>query len=338
MKIEMGESLIQSWLKHNCKCQITQLNWKASSNWEAVVPLNEIEKLFKELKKEFRLNDNDFVSRKMSLSQFIQQGEADCVGIKLKKENPTQVDKLFAVDVAFHEGGLNYGGKDETKARIIKKNIRTALTLYRYLGAKDAVIIFATPVVLKSHVDIFKEATATVEANFKKLGFNFEFRIYCNEDFYSEIYSKVLTTSQELTDTSELFSRSLKMVNLMNLFSNTTKPEINASPSISVAPTAETNEVKIGAMVREAFSILTDNELLKKEDVKQLCDLNYSKEIFGVIFPILQEKSDAPNEVNNPSPKRYYSDTYLIDNKEYMLCNHWFERNRDAFEKWYSKF
>ena len=33
MKIEMGESLMQSWLKHAKECKITQLNWKPSANW-----------------------------------------------------------------------------------------------------------------------------------------------------------------------------------------------------------------------------------------------------------------------------------------------------------------
>lgn len=35
MKIEIGESLMLSWLKHIKKCQTTQLNWKASTHsWE----------------------------------------------------------------------------------------------------------------------------------------------------------------------------------------------------------------------------------------------------------------------------------------------------------------
>ena len=34
MKIEMGESLIYSWLRHVRLCQIVQTNWKVSSQWE----------------------------------------------------------------------------------------------------------------------------------------------------------------------------------------------------------------------------------------------------------------------------------------------------------------
>lgn len=34
MKIEMGESLFYSWLRHVKECQIVQTNWKVSSQWQ----------------------------------------------------------------------------------------------------------------------------------------------------------------------------------------------------------------------------------------------------------------------------------------------------------------
>ena len=33
MKIEIGESLFYSWLRHVKQCQIVQNNWKVSSQW-----------------------------------------------------------------------------------------------------------------------------------------------------------------------------------------------------------------------------------------------------------------------------------------------------------------
>lgn len=33
MKIEMGESLFYSWLRHVKECQVVQTNWKVSSQW-----------------------------------------------------------------------------------------------------------------------------------------------------------------------------------------------------------------------------------------------------------------------------------------------------------------
>lgn len=34
MKIEMGESLFYSWLRHVKECQIVQTNWTNSSRWD----------------------------------------------------------------------------------------------------------------------------------------------------------------------------------------------------------------------------------------------------------------------------------------------------------------
>ena len=33
MKIEMGESLFYSWLRHVKECQLVQTNWKVSPKW-----------------------------------------------------------------------------------------------------------------------------------------------------------------------------------------------------------------------------------------------------------------------------------------------------------------
>lgn len=45
MKIEMGESLIYSWLRHEKLCQLVQTNWKVSPFWE-LENRQEIEDLF----------------------------------------------------------------------------------------------------------------------------------------------------------------------------------------------------------------------------------------------------------------------------------------------------
>jgi len=41
MKIEIGESLFYSWLRHVKECQVVQLNWKSSLSW----PLQNEDKL-----------------------------------------------------------------------------------------------------------------------------------------------------------------------------------------------------------------------------------------------------------------------------------------------------
>lgn len=34
MKVEVGESLFYSWLRHVKECQVVQTNWKVSPQWE----------------------------------------------------------------------------------------------------------------------------------------------------------------------------------------------------------------------------------------------------------------------------------------------------------------
>lgn len=53
--------------------------------------------------------------------------------------------QICAIDVAFHEAGLNYGSKDETVARVIKKCLRTAMCFYGYFEQSAGMVIFATP-------------------------------------------------------------------------------------------------------------------------------------------------------------------------------------------------
>ena len=62
MKIEMGESLFYSWLRHVKECQIVQTNWKVSSQWQ----LSNADALKEELKVDYFINDNDFIIKTVS--------------------------------------------------------------------------------------------------------------------------------------------------------------------------------------------------------------------------------------------------------------------------------
>ena len=58
MKIEMGESLMQSWLKHAKECKITQLNWKPSTNWTTYNDQS-IEELYRRMSTHFPVFKNN---------------------------------------------------------------------------------------------------------------------------------------------------------------------------------------------------------------------------------------------------------------------------------------
>jgi len=77
MKIEIGESIVYSWLKHIKECKIVQLNWKVSENWDKN-NWEKIEKIFEKINQQF---NNPFNNK---LEQLIKQAEIDVVGINDK--------------------------------------------------------------------------------------------------------------------------------------------------------------------------------------------------------------------------------------------------------------
>ena len=64
MKIEMGESLVLSWLRHIEKCQLVQLNWKVSNCWEGYNS-EEAKTLYENIKIHFPVfkNNSNFLHR-----------------------------------------------------------------------------------------------------------------------------------------------------------------------------------------------------------------------------------------------------------------------------------
>lgn len=137
MKIEMGESLILSWLRHIKECQIVQTNWKPSAKWE-LCDVEQVDRLKTLSGERFReLYQYDLYKGNSSVLQIIAQAEIDVVGLNFDRGET----KVYAVDVAFHEAGLNYGSREETVARVIKKCLRTAMCVYGYLGISSGSIV-----------------------------------------------------------------------------------------------------------------------------------------------------------------------------------------------------
>ena len=121
MKIEIGESLCYSYLRHVKRCWLVQTNWKASENWAKRKTDEELESSFSRMREKFDSDGNVFKGTR-TCSQFLKQGEIDVVGVDLD-------GSIHAMDVAYHEAGLNYiGGVPNT---ILKKLLRTMLILKR---------------------------------------------------------------------------------------------------------------------------------------------------------------------------------------------------------------
>ncbi len=248
MKIEMGESLVASWLRHCMRCQIVQTNWKASFFWSEKGQFNDegfVGEMLDKARSFFKENGLKILSasdddddqniaqvdqarrqkqqQQMDVYNVMMQTECDTLGISISPEG----NSFFLVESAFHSGGLGYKNTD---LKVAEKMIRDALALYYFIGIKKAKIIFASPKIKKGTFISVKKAFDLVDKFFRRQEFQnkgifFEFSLYLNEPdglgkdegrgfgnrFTENIFVPVLRRVPLVDDTSELFARALSM-------------------------------------------------------------------------------------------------------------------------------
>lgn len=148
-----------------------------------------------------------------SLSQLLQQAEIDILGVNFEGEN----QRIYGVDIAFHEAGLNYGSKHETVMRVAKKIIRTAMCLYGFFDISTGEIIFASPKIHNSSYTVMMESISDIQELLQNAGLNYNVSIICNEGFEEKVFQPVIAATSLIADTSELFMRSMEMYNMFSL-------------------------------------------------------------------------------------------------------------------------
>ncbi len=339
MKIEMGESLFYSWLRHVKECQLVQTNWKSSPSW-TFESSNVIEEMLGELDSYFREKSGDAIFKKNgSLSQIIQQGECDVLGIHINTENVAEgyiKNTYYAVDVAFHTSGLNYGSKKETILKVVSKCVRTAFCLYGYFGAKEAEIVFASPEIKPAVLEELLPMIDYINAYFKSKGFGFEFRIICNEEFKTLVVDPVLALGGDVADTSELFMRSYQLIRMFYDVIDTPKKATKKSKGsvsvLKVTPIAPTvigcYEMKVGAIAKNILRDFLEKGTLLPAEIDFLQDASYSKRNFDLNFPLLIEDGKSFEE------KRYYKEPVEINKKKYYITSQWFDRSKNQLINW----
>lgn len=232
MKIETGESLIYSWLRHEKLCQIAQLNWKPSQYWD-IDNYDELQVIFEKFHLYYKEKYGYDVFKGCSLEQLLKQAEIDVIGIAFSES----AQSIFAVDVAYHGGGINYGDKEKTVNKVILKCIRTILCLLGFFSMATGEVIFASPKINpsieKELVPMFEELTNLV----KNLGLEYSVLLYCNESFSTEIMQPVVSKATKVADTSELFLRSIQMYQMFSQAPATTYRIKSDSPQRTLAKT-----------------------------------------------------------------------------------------------------
>ena len=327
MKIEMGESLFYSWLRHVKECQIVQTNWKTSPQW-TLLHEEKLEEVKAQTDRYFRdRHGYDIYKKTSSLSQLLQQAECDALGMSILDGST----KVFAVDVAFHEAGVNYGDRETTIKKIIAKCLRTAMCIYGYLDTREAEIIFASPKINNNILEGVMPCLVEAQKLLDDLGFHFRLRIIANEDFRDKVLEPILLVSDGVADTNELFLRSYQMLQMFDRNarlkydapksreSRETPPEKDVTSVESSTDNNAFAELKIGKLAQTVLRRLLQTDAVTENEIEQMQTASYSKATFDLQYPLLVRQDSDYEHV------RYYRNPVCIRGINYMLCSQWFE-------------
>lgn len=317
----MGESLIYSWLRHIKQCQIVQLNWKVSNQWETNIT-NDLEILMKLVDDTFDSPFGDTVN----FNSLLKQSEIDVIGFNFNNNT------VYGVDIAFHTKGLGYS--DNVK-NVTKKIFRTLLILDVYFdNTYNKEVIFSTPKINPKEYNKLTERVNKINDFIQRNNIQTKIKLIVNNEFKNEILNPILHLSNDVADMSELFLRSFQLTQLFDLIKINKVDKKIISQVIPIS-----DEIKIGKLVKNTFKKLFDHNKLSDKEIINLTDKQYSKSVFDVNFPILIEvdngvEKSLQRKINGIGNDRYYA--YLFNGK-YFLCNDWYEKDREKFQQWLLK-
>lgn len=185
---------------------MVQANWKASEHWDRRLTDDELEQEFGSMQERLKLLGGDLkgaFKQTATCRQFLKQAEIDIVGVELD-------GSIHAVEIAFHEGGLLYkGGADKN---VLKKMLRTMLILRAYHPRNTRMhICFASP-------KVNPKTRKGLESVFNWLGQEYptiDWLLMTNDDFADRFLQPLRDKTRQVKDTSELFVRSLQLLELI---------------------------------------------------------------------------------------------------------------------------
>lgn len=326
MKIEIGESLTSSYLNHVMGCRVIQSNWKTSGNW--VITDHEKARANNFFQKIINSGNFNKIFKESTFEQLLKQAEIDVLGIN------TTESIVYGVDIAFHGAGLNYGSKEETAERILKKIFRTLFVMQTYFDEYTHFqSLFITPKTnpaTQSLIDdlIKKARTLVVDENIT-------IDFITNDVFFDEILDSTINASKTENDTSELFLRTIKLLELDSrkekitpVLGKSEKKFISNNKKSINKPTK--NGMKIGQYVRHTFRNAFRDGLISSEEIHNLQNPTYSIDKFNSRFEVLRFKSRDIKDTHGRT--RYYSQEYFCEN--YYLTSQWVESQWVLYLKW----
>ena len=189
------------------------------------------------------------------------------------------------------------------------------------------------PATLTIIKDLIEKANELIDDQNITIGF------ITNEDFYSEIIDTTLSESVNENDTSELFLRSMKLIELdprksndfKNITSSSSEKELRMN-SMSINKRTK-DGMKIGQYVRYTMQNSFEMGLISNDEIQRLQDPVYSKKTFNSNFEILRLKTRSIKD--SEGRNRYYSKQNFCG--DYHLSSQWIESQWDFYINWLKK-
>ena len=227
------------------------------------------------------------------------------------------------MEIAFHEAGLNYSGGDH---RVLKKLLRTLMILYAYHSADARFSIYfvspkVNPAVQKDLERIF--------TNLRKEYPLVEWYLLTNRNFVEQMMNPTLAKTSTVADTSELFVRAAKLLELgagalsakEPRQASSSQPAEDTTHARRDDPARSAGQAQIQPLVKDLMRTLLVKcpTLLDDQDKRNLMDQDYCKDGLGLRIgnrALLRRVEDGRKIAGY---NRYYADVY----GQFYVCSEW---------------
>ncbi len=317
MKIEVAESLCYSYLRHVKGCWLVQTNWKSSEHWDKRKTDVQLEEMFRGMRSRFDVGGNVF-KQTASLGQFMQQAEIDVVGID-------QDSGVHAMDVAFHENGLNYGSGAANS--VLKKMLRAYLLLAAYHPPETTLhIYFVSPKVHKAVQSPLENIFAALQEQYPDVNWH----LLTNESCHEQVVQQTLDRAGSVADTAELFVRASKLLSISAAthMGSHTNPVTRSGQTISATapPHHEEQGITLQNIVQDLMKTLLDEypTLLDDDDIRGLMDNEHCKNVLSLKIgnhALLKDQHEG-REISGHS--RYWRQVY---GGRFYVCSQWWKNH-----------
>jgi hypothetical protein len=332
MKIELGEFLILSWLRHVRGCVVTQMNWSPSPAW-TVAREGDLAAAFEAV----RSYAADAIGRPIletcDLDSFVRDARIDVLG--LRPGSRGRNTEAIAVDSAINDSELPHGNAEETIARLIQRMLRAGFALAAYLNPRQASVVFATPWLAQAIRQEVQRHLARLEtclaAQRHPAVSGLRFRVIADADFADEIVQPVLEHVDAVAATTGL-------VGQPGHPAGAGKSGNGSARRGSGRPATPRGGGRIGEHVRRTMAELAASGRLTARLVGDLLDPRYCKAKFNLAHPFLKpvdHRIPLSRQGNDHHGRgRYWKKPLKVGGQEFLMCNDWYDRQRDSFDAW----